>query len=224
METSPLPSPRTDPLLIPLLRARTHDLHARIESRLDIPARFVSLDSYRRLLERFHGFYAPLEEQLAAPERANDWAALGMDFMPRRKTALLESDLLALGLTEVAMRDPGVCPPDLLPPTRSAANLVGCAYVLEGSTLGGQVIGRYLERTLGLRAGDPGSRFFAGYGSETGAMWQQFRGAVETWMRPHQVGTVSGDSIVHAAVAAARGTFAGLEAWLFLEEDKFPIK
>ena len=215
--TTPLPPPQPV-LLLPTLRESTRDLHARIEGRLDITARLGSVSDYRTLLERFYGFYSPLEEGLAAPERVSAWADLGILSEGRRKAGLLESDLCALGLTAEDLDGVARCPMNLLPTPASTADLIGCAYVVEGATLGGQVIGGLLERSLGLRPGDPGARFFHGYGSQTGAFWHQFRGAAEQFAaREEAARPGSGAGVARQAVAASRRTFTDMEDWLMPE-------
>ena len=178
-------SSETPPILpvdmMTCLRQKTHDLHTRIESRLDFSVHFASRAKYRKLLERYYGFYLPFEAYLAAPERAVDWVTLGIDFAARRKTQLLADDLRMLGLGTPERLGLPLCPQNTLPRPRSASELIGCTYVLEGATLGGKVIGRYVEQALGLTVGAPGAYFFYGYGTETGTMWKQFRYAAEAF-------------------------------------------
>lgn len=219
----PVPLPT---LLLPALRERTHALHERLERRLNITARLSSPALYRTLLERFYGWYAPLEERLAAPEYAAVWTTLEIIFERRRKAGLLESDLRVLGVTTADMAGLERCPDALLAIPSSAADLVGCAYVMEGATLGGQVIGRLLEPMLGLRPGEPCARFFHGYGSRTGAMWQQFRRVAEEFAAREDAACPEGSpenerSVVSQAAAAACRTFASMEAWLIPEGEVF---
>ncbi len=54
----------------------------------------------------------------------------------------------------------------------SLAYALGYAYVIEGSTLGGRVILKQVGPALKLEAA--GTRFFAGYGAETGKFWKEF--------------------------------------------------
>ncbi len=49
----------------------------------------------------------------------------------------------------------------------------GAMYVLEGSTLGGQIIIKHLRKYLGESISD-NTHYLAPYGAETGAMWQTF--------------------------------------------------
>ena len=47
-------------------------------------------------------------------------------------------------------------------------------YVLEGSTLGSQLLAAHFERLLAVRPHEGGT-FFSGYGAATGSMWRAFR-------------------------------------------------
>lgn len=53
----------------------------------------------------------------------------------------------------------------------SLAYALGYAYVVEGSTLGGRVILKQIAQVLPM---DGGTRFFEGYGAETGSFWKNF--------------------------------------------------
>jgi len=81
---------------------------------------------------------------------------------------------------------------------------LGSIYVLEGSTLGGQLIQPHLQQTLGLERGQ-GSSYFVGYGRQTAAMWQSFR---------HYVLRHSALDADDAMFRSAALTFQALERWL----------
>ena len=141
---------------------------------------------YIRLLERFYGFYEPWEESM----RSSDW----LD--GRRKTPLLAADLAFFG------RHPAALPRcSELPRAANAAETVGVMYVLEGSTLGGQLLSRHFERLLSVRPG-AGGTFFAGYGAGTGSMWRAFCERAER----------DGDAL--ESVGPALQTFDILHGWL----------
>ena len=91
-----------------------------------------------------------------------------------------------------------------LPPFATAAEAMGSLYVLEGSTLGAQVISRRLERLLGLRDGY-GYAFFRSYGREVSPMWRRFG---------ERLATVSRPSTEEASIRSAQLTFARLHRWL----------
>jgi heme oxygenase len=142
------------------LRAATADRHERVERAADLIRPDLSRSQWAATVARFYGFVAPWEAALRPPHH-------------RAKRTLLERDLACLGV------DPSALPLcEDLPDLRTEARRWGSAYVLEGSTLGGQVIARHVEKTLGLRAGQ-GYSFFIAYGPRTGAMWRQFRDGLQ---------------------------------------------
>jgi heme oxygenase (biliverdin-IX-beta and delta-forming) len=83
------------------------------------------------------------------------------------------------------------------------AQTSGSLHVLEGSTLGGQVIAPRLERSLGFADGR-GYTFFRSYGREVGAMWRGLGARLLALPAP------AGE----AAVGSAQLTFARLHGWL----------
>jgi heme oxygenase len=91
-----------------------------------------------------------------------------------------------------------------MPEMQSTASLLGVMYVMEGSTLGGQLIGRHVDQVLGLVSGK-GSAYFHGHGSLTGAMWKEFCGVLET-----EISESDGD----ATVVAAKAMFHVFGTWM----------
>jgi heme oxygenase (biliverdin-IX-beta and delta-forming) len=157
--------------LLARLRTDTRAAHDSIEATLGLLDPAVSTTRYRFILEQFRGLYAPLEAQLAA---IDDWEAYVLDVPIRRKQPLIDADLRALGLAEPE-RLPAAAFLPALHQDRAAA--FGCLYVLEGATLGGQVISRHLRSTLGITP-STGGAFFHGYGERTGTLWASFREAL----------------------------------------------
>lgn len=184
------------------LREETRELHLALESRVDVMKPDLRPGEYRRLLEDFYGFYAPLEARLqeARPYGAEFDAFYG----DRWKAPSLRRDLLSLGLTAGEVDRLPRC--DALPETGTPARALGCLYVLEGATLGGRVITRHVRRTLGLR--ECGCAFFTSYGERVGDRWREFRAE----LRRRAPGLV-GDEVV----ASACDTFASLKNWLARE-------
>ena len=125
------------------------------------------------------------------------------DIGNRMRSGALRRDLHVLAST--SPRDPPVA---AVPEYASVAEQMGCLYVLEGSTLGGQVISRYIHQTLGFSP-EHGCEFFYGHGTATGAMWQRFRHGIETYAsaRPSEQS---------AAIQAALRTFQTFDAWMGL--------
>jgi len=146
------------------LKSGTEQQHRELETLIDPMKNFCSLDAYKTHLLKTWAFYRPLEAELAAL----DWSTTGTEFESRRKTALIEDDLRILGFPHPAEKD------NKMVLGRTNLNFaVGCLYVMEGATLGGQVISRHLAK-LGIGPGN-GGLFFNGYGEKTGAMWKSFQ-------------------------------------------------
>lgn len=186
------------------LRKATHPDHVRLNChpllRL-LTDSGLSLVSYVRILEAYGHFYRRLEMRI---DTAQAGLAGAFPYGSRHKADWLAHDLARLGCP--------VSSPPLLPdeawdpgPINGLGELAGILYAVEGSTLGGQVIGRHLRQNLGLTE-DNGARFFNGYGPDTESRWNQF----VLWLEAL-------DSLpeeVRLAQASARKLFGLLEALL----------
>lgn len=191
------------PSLLEALRTGTALLHIALEKRLPFFSEHLDADGYRRLIQAYYGFYAPMEAALYD----GDLLPEGFEPKLRVKTPTLVSDLHALGLNDVAINALPRCAN--LPSLDTPAACLGSAYVLEGATLGGQVLRREMARRLGLGA-DSGAAFLNVYGAETGRLWKDFldylaRQPLDAQTRPR-------------AVDAARSTFSCFEQWLDSQE------
>lgn len=141
------------------LRAETAASHRGLEARSDVLARAACRNRRKALVLAFHRLHSAAEAGLAPLLETIP----GLDYDRRRRLPLLESDLAALSLRPA--RPPGAVAP------ACQAEALGMLYVLEGSTLGAQVI----RRELAVRGADlKGLSFLDPYGSHTGAMWRDF--------------------------------------------------
>jgi heme oxygenase len=181
------------------LRAATWPSHQRLEGRLDVRARFSNLDSYRLHLQKMWGFCATVEEQLGQ-DRLSEVLP---DYESRRKLSLLAQDLLALDAGAGFEEELDRCP--VIATDRDRAAAFGCAYVLEGATLGGRMLLPLVQARLGVTARS-GARFLASYGENVASMWARFACTLDNWC----VDSEKRASAARAAVA----TFDALEAWL----------
>ena len=181
------------------LRRETADLHRRLEIDLGLLHSELSLERYRRLLEVFFGFYAPIEAGLARV--ASVGPPLGLPLQTR--AGLIESDLLSLGLSRREVADLPRCAD--LPRLSCPEELAGCLYVLEGACLGGQVIAPALRERLGVAKGS-GASFFTGDAEGTSARWRLFLAWLEGLAR---AGSASAE-----IVASARATFMAFARWV----------
>jgi heme oxygenase len=182
--------------LLTRLKNETRPHHDRIEAVVDPMRPGLTRDEYAGLVARFHGFYASWE-----PAAEPHFSAFGDFFARRRKLPLLRQDLRSLELSDTEIGSLPVCPDG--PPAETFSRALGTMYVVEGSTLGGQVITRHLGRTLGFRP-DSGCAFFASYGDQVGPMWQEFR----RFLVDH------GGSHEYEIVAAAAEAFECLTRWM----------
>jgi heme oxygenase len=148
------------------LRARTQTLHEQAERALNLEARLSSIEAYCGLLRTLWQLHAGYEAAFAG----QSWSSSPIDFAARRRSDMLLTDLNVLGAADI----PSV-PFDT--PVIGPFDAIGCLYVLEGSTLGGQIILRHAEERLGLTAAN-GAGFFHGYGARTGEMWRQLVDAI----------------------------------------------
>jgi heme oxygenase (biliverdin-IX-beta and delta-forming) len=183
--------------ILATLKQATWPHHERLEKKLELLNPGFSRPDYIRLLQAFWGYYRPMEIRLEAIPELVGWLP---DFFQRTKLPLLETDLRILGIDGDTLTRLPVCRE--LPDCNNFASALGCLYVLEGSTLGGQVISRHLKRSLNLDAQN-GASFFTGYGDATGAMWGEFRERLTN-------AKTDETAMVHAACE----TFITLEKWL----------
>ncbi len=149
------------------LRLVTRDAHLRLEAEVDFDGRLTSLTVYRSFLEDFFRFVSPVEAVLGRL----DLKKFGIDYSSRRKLSWIEADLRDLGHTGESLEN--------LPKFEGAPHLaepaeaLGAMYVLEGSSLGRQVMLGKLGARLNISP-DWAGHFFSGYGKQTGVMWHSF--------------------------------------------------
>jgi heme oxygenase len=147
------------------LKRETRDSHERVETMMGYPAGLRSIENYVRLLQAFHALTAPVETMLLR-HRASLPASLML--RERLKAPLIKNDLEALSSTPRHILIPSLAELD------STAQLMGALYVLEGATLGGQVIRRLMLQQHGAAARE-WLTFFNSYGKQTGYRWAAFR-------------------------------------------------
>ena len=186
--------------LLDRLRERTGPWHRRLEAELPLFGPGSDERVYADYLAQLWGFHAPVERDLSLVpglERA------GLLLDRRWKCAALEADLEALGLTRAERARLPYCAAS--PRLSDVPSALGCLYVLEGATLGGQVVCRELGRRMPdvlARA----SRYLTIYGAETGARWREFTRVLAPFSDEPRAAAVLVDT--------ACATFAALHRWL----------
>lgn len=160
----------------------------------------VTHDHYRTVLHKFYGFLNPVEHKISTSKSA---AHIELDLSHRQRAGLIVRDLKALGASETDIDALPLC--DNLPEFETVPELLGWLYVLEGSTLGGQIISRHLQKTLHVTP-ETGGAFFYSHGAEVGKMWKEFM----TMMDRYTARNGHADRIVDAAQQA----FRRFDEWL----------
>jgi heme oxygenase (biliverdin-IX-beta and delta-forming) len=145
------------------LQSQTEAAHLKLEAGIGFSAHTMTEPGVRRFLERMHGFFRVWEPWVAASAVEPALTA------PRHKLALIEADLHALGVTQPW--DLPAYPVAFLEATPE--NVMGSLYVIEGSTLGGLVIRKWLRSAAWAPPG--GFAYFNSYGRDSAKMWQGFR-------------------------------------------------
>jgi heme oxygenase (biliverdin-IX-beta and delta-forming) len=148
--------------LLEAIRSKTADAHRSLEDQLDLISPALSLDIYIHTLRVFEAFVTSWEAQATA-NCPNDLAEF---IVSRHRATLLVADLKFFGVERLKEKP-------VLPSVGTRSSFLGAMYVMEGSTLGGQIISRHLQSMLGL-SNSNGYRYFSGYGAATGEMWRAF--------------------------------------------------
>ena len=186
--------------LLAQIRANTREAHDRIEAAPSLSCLLspdLAIEEYVSALQILHSFQAGATRRVAAatlmlPEtcRAD----------PSRLRAI-EADLTWFG---VLPRRELVLPPGL----GRREHALGAMYVVEGSSLGGRVIGRAVSRSLGVTA-DTGGAFFLGQTADAARdRWRNFVDSVNEF--GEELDSCGRQHVVDGAIAA----FAALETLL----------
>ena len=119
-------------------------------------------DDYLILLGFFYRFFAPIEQEIAS-----QLGTVLPDMMRRRKISWILDDLEYFRGTPLATQFPVHIIDDPF-------QAIGALYVIEGSTLGGQIICKMIAEKLEVST-ERGFKFFSSYGDDTTKMWQDFK-------------------------------------------------
>ena len=151
------------------LREATNPIHQAFEASDWLARATADRAAYAAHLHRVAAVYRPIERAFRPFDAELDAAG----FMPqsRRRLAAIEAELRDLAEHSAGApfeRDAGI------PEIADLASVIGCAYVLEGSTMGGMLIAKVLRDRFAWE-----SAFYAGYGQQTMPMWRAFTAAVD---------------------------------------------
>ena len=152
-----------------------------------------TLSQYQKLIEGFYGFLALVEEPVLKLTHS-----LLPDSQERKKIGWLKEDLISLNLSELNLK--------LLPKReqvfKNKYEALGFLYVIEGSTLGGQMIVKKLKENK--RLGDANFNYYSGYGPKTGKYWKTFKETTNAVLPEYH----------EQVLYSASQTFMHLEEWM----------
>jgi len=182
------------------LKLATAAAHVSLERVLASRGYFDGRHRYVEYLQRFLAFHREAEQALDA--------ASAQQFIPdwheRRRAEQARQDLISLGAMSLGAAEGNfTAPSGHLPQVIGREQVLGIAYVLEGSTLGGAFLLRQLA-AVGVTAQRGGS-YLASYGNRRGQMWQRFIATLEQAQTQ-----ISLDAVTNAAL----GTFAAARYFL----------
>jgi heme oxygenase len=185
-----------------LLRDRTRRAHAAVEVSFSLEARLASFAAYGALLIALRELYSGMELRLRA---VAGWDRLSpaVDIESRCRTALLDDDLLRMGLFVQSAGAQASLP---LPQLDSMGEALGCLYVLEGSVLGGRIVSHRACLALGNQLP---VTFFSSENRKNGMEdWRSFQASLDNFGYGHE------QVVANVVVAGALETFAAMGVWL----------
>lgn len=155
-------------MFIQNLRFSTADCHKQLELNSlsqGLLSNNVNETIYCNYLIQLYSFVNGFEQYIY-PELSQHFLNLPL----RKKALFIEEDLKALGIAfdKISLLEEGFFR-NTYPDVYLAS---GALYVLEGSTLGGQIIVKHLQKTM--PSGEVNAAYFSGYQQKTGSMWKEF--------------------------------------------------
>ncbi|WP_316803341.1 biliverdin-producing heme oxygenase [Pedobacter nototheniae] len=159
-------------MIASLLRTETAEKHKELESLMfvnEIMANSLSISNYKKLLTINYIIHQKLEHKLIAQLDAAVAGKLEMD--KRVKLPALEKDLHYWKIDTDTLPDLNF---EIFAPANHTAEILGALYVLEGATLGGNVIKKHILANPEFKNDAAGLSYYGVYGEELGAKWKTF--------------------------------------------------
>lgn len=155
-----------------ILRAETADKHQELESLMFVNAimnNSLSKDDYKKLLTINYIIHQKLENKLA--NMLDSDLAEKLQMNTRLKLSSLEKDIQYWGIDSLTLPALNF---ELFVPERNTAEVLGALYVLEGATLGGNVIKKHILANSNFIGDEGGLNYYGVYGEELGSKWKIF--------------------------------------------------
>lgn len=151
------------------LRSKTTNSHHLIEQNSisqSLMSQGVTMTQYAQYLKSMYGFVYGFGKMVFPLLKHHE--LLQID--DRRKSHLIQADLALLNHTAA---QPYLNDALLSTHYQTVAAALGGMYVLEGSTLGGQIINKHLSKVLGDSVAGK-TTYLTAYAGQTGDMWKMF--------------------------------------------------
>ena len=148
--------------------AEFHDAAERLFNSEKIFNKTFTLDDYKKIIHTNYLMLLHSEDKIFS--NLSDKFSEKLQLSDRKKLPLIEKDLASLALTNQTASH------ELEFANESEA--LGAMYVIEGSTLGGNVIAKQLSKTEGFD--NITFNFFGCYQENTGPMWKNFKEVLDT--------------------------------------------
>jgi len=155
-----------------LLRDQTSDKHNELESLMfvnEIMNGSLSTSDYKKLLTVNYIIHHKLEKKLTDMLDADIFEKLQMH--TRFKLTALQNDLDYWAIDPLSLAELDF---ELFVPERNNAEVLGALYVLEGATLGGNVIKKQILKNPEFIRHKDGLNYYGVYGDELGSKWKTF--------------------------------------------------
>lgn len=151
---------------------------------------------YLEILYNFYAYFSALEMEIGKHITGSNLT----DYKQRRKTASLFNDI-----TYFKGEIPIAAKPYELPEITNQLQAFGALYVMEGSTLGGLIISKIMQKQLNL-TGPQGFSFFNCYGNRTQEMWLSFKNKLSS--------VADNSNEEHIIIDTANKTFSMFKHWI----------
>ncbi|SDF75929.1 Heme oxygenase [Pedobacter terrae] len=155
-----------------LLRTETAQNHKTLESLMfvnEIMNNSLSIDQYKKLLTINYIIHQRLENELA--NMLDAAIAEQLEMKDRLKLNALTKDLDYWNINSLTLPELAF---ELFVPKKNTAEVLGALYVLEGATLGGNVIKRHILANPNFKNHENGLNYYGIYGEELGTKWKNF--------------------------------------------------
>lgn len=148
--------------------AEYHDAAEKLFNSEKIFNRTFTLEDYKKIINTNYLMLLHSEDKIF--NNLSDKYAEKLQLNNRKKLSLIEKDLESLSLdNQTASHDLELS---------NEHEALGAMYVIEGSTLGGNVIAKQLSKTEGFD--EVSFNFFGCYQENTGPMWKNFKEVLDT--------------------------------------------